>query len=179
MIKNSDDQFSRTREFSRADANIPLLPRLVPPEERKDLKSKVSGHVDTAEFRTLPDVDDKALNDWMKMLNAKLDAIINTLTFQREGFSSLPYTNVNISGGGMGFISKDWYNNGDVLELKMLLPLLPPAALYLYGEVVKVEKLTNSFNIAVKFIAMDEEIQDLIVRFVFKRQRDFLRDKRK
>jgi hypothetical protein len=175
----NESQLARAREFSRVDANIPLASRLVPPDENKDLRPRVMGQIDTAEFRSLPDVEDKALNNWMKMLNAKLDAIINMITFQREGFSSLPFTNVNISGGGLSFYSKDWYNVGDILELKMLLPLMPPTALYLYGKVMKVEKPAEGYLIGVKFLDLDEDIQDLIVRFVFQRQRDILREKRK
>lgn len=173
------EQLAGLREFSRVDAVIPLAVSLVPVEERDKVKSHVSGQIDMVEFQTLPEVEDKVLNDWLKMLNAKLDAVINMLTFQREGFSSLPFARVNISGGGLSFTSKQWYNREDVLELKMLVPLMPPVALYLYSEVVKSEKLDNAYSIAVKFLQMDEQIQDLIVRFVFKRQRDFLREKRR
>jgi c-di-GMP-binding flagellar brake protein YcgR len=86
---------------------------------------------------------------------------------------------VNISGGGMSFSAKENYKPGNILELKMLLPLLPPVALYLYGEVVKTQSQPEGPLIFVKFIAIDEEIRDELVKFVFKRQRDILREKRR
>ncbi len=178
MIRE-DDKYMNMREFSRVDANIPFEVRLVPPEERKNIRSKVSGDAVLAEFRSLPDLQDKLLADWMKMLNMKLDAIINMLIFQREGFGSLPFNHVNISGGGLSFASKNRYSQGDVLELRMMLPMMPPIALYIYGEVVKIDTQGSGFMIGIKFIEMDEEIRDEIVKFVFKRQREILREKRR
>lgn len=175
----NDERYMRMREFSRVEAYIPFAVRVVSPEERPNIKSKISGETVLAEYQTLTDVEDKLLSDWLKMLNAKLDSIISMLTFQREGFGSLPFVQVNISGGGLGFNSKEKYNKGDVLEIKMLLPMMPPVALYIYGEVVKIEQQINSYAIAVKFIAMDEDIRDEIVKFVFRRQREMLREKRR
>lgn len=176
---NNDERYMRMREFSRVDAHVPFAVRLVPPEERPNIKAKISGESILAEFQTLTEVEDKLLADWLKMLNAKLDAIINILTFQREGFSSLPFARVNISGGGLSFSAKERFNPGDVLEIKMMLPMLPPVALYLYGEVVKVERQIDCYITAVKFIAMDEDIRDEIVKFVFRKQRELLREKRR
>ena len=178
-MNREEDKFANMREFSRVDANIPLDARLVPAEERKSMRSKVSGDAIMAEFRALPDLQDKLLADWMKMLSTKLDAIINMLVFQREGFSSLPFKHVNISGGGLSFASKDRFNNGDIVEIKMMLPIMPPVALYIYGEVVKIETQVNGYMIAVKYIEMEEDIRDEIVKFVFKRQREILREKRR
>lgn len=174
----NDERYMRMREFSRVDAHVPFSVRVVPPEERPNIRAKISGETILAEFQTLTELEDKLLSDWLKMLNAKLDSIINMLTFQREGFGSLPFAQVNISGGGLGFNSREKYNQGDVLEIKMILPMMPPVALYIYGEVVKIEQQINSYAIAVKFIAMDEDIRDEIVKFVFRRQREMLREKR-
>jgi len=178
MEIDNDKKHASLREFSRIDAYIPLQARLVPKEEKQNIRSKVSCEAVMAEFRTLTDVEDKVLSDWLRMLNAKLDAIINMLTFQREGFSALSFVKINISGSGLSFVSTEQYNQGDILELKMLFPMLPPVALYVYGEIVKVESAMNGFEIAVKFIAMDEDIRDEIIKFVFTRQRELLRQKR-
>lgn len=176
---DEDKMHANMREFSRVDAYIPLQARLVPKEERQNIRSKVSGEAVMAEFRILTDVEDKVLSDWLKMLNAKVDAIINMLAFQREGFSALPFVKVNISGAGLMFPSSEKYNQGDILELKMLLPMMPPIALYIYGEVVNIEGQVNNYETAVKLIEIDEDIRDEIVKFVFKRQREILRENRR
>ncbi|MFZ5998491.1 MAG: PilZ domain-containing protein [Nitrospirota bacterium] len=173
-----NERYIQMREFSRVDARIPFEVRLLPLEERKDIRAKMSGASVLAETKALPDLPDKLLGDWMRMLNAKLDAVINILTFQREGFGSLPFAQVNISGAGIGFGSREKYHQGDVLEMKLILPVMPPVALYLYGEVVKIEKRPENYYTGTKFIAIDEEVRDQIVKFVFKRQREILRDRR-
>ncbi len=178
-MAREDEKFANMREFSRVDAHIPFEARIVPPEERKNIRSKITGDTILAEFRSLPDLQDKLLADWLKMLNTKLDAIINMLVFQREGFGSLPFNHVNISGGGLSFAVKDKFSQGDILEIKMMLPMMPPLALYVYGEVVKIETQVTNYMIGIKFVAMDEEIRDEIVKFVFKRQREILREKRR
>jgi len=70
------------------------------------------------------------------------------------------------------------YNKGDILELKTVLEAPSPVALYLYGEVLKCEKLNAGYRIAVQFINIEEDIRDHIVRFVFYRQRQILRQKK-
>ncbi|MEW5743987.1 MAG: PilZ domain-containing protein [Nitrospirota bacterium] len=174
-----EEKYMRMREFSRVDAHLPFAVRLVPLDERKTLRSRVSGERVLAESQVLPDLQDKLLNDWIKLLNAKLDTVISILTFQKEGFGSLPIASVNISGAGIGFASAEKYTAGDVLEIKMILPMMPPVALYVYGEAVNIEKRMDSYYIGTKFIAIDEEIRDEIVKFVFRRQREILREKRR
>lgn len=178
-MKNEEDEYIRQREFSRVDAHVPFEASMVPSEKQQNMRSRVSGQIDPVEYSNMADHEDKVLNDWLRMLDAKLNAVINMLSFQRDGFSALPFVNINISGAGIRYTSEQWYNKGDILEMKIMLPLMPPVALYLYGIVVNAEKLTNSYNIGVKFTNIDEDIQDLIVQFVFKKQRELLREKRK
>lgn len=179
MLVRDHEHYSKMREFSRVDAVIPFGVSLIPAERRAAVKSKLSGNMDLVDMRMLPDMDNKALQEWLIMLNSKLDTIINMLSFQREGFGLLTFTTVNISGGGLSFTSSQRYNKDDLIEMKMLLPLMPPVALYIYGDVVSINKSGESYVMAVKFLAMDDNIQDLIVQFVFKQQREILREKRK
>ncbi len=174
-----DEQYSKMRGFSRVDAHIPFEVRLVPAEERGTIKARTVGDMPLIDPRVLPELQDKVLGEWIKMLNSKLDAIINKLSSQREGFGTLPLAHVNISGGGLGFFSKDRYNTGDIIEAKLILPMMPPVALFVYCELVKVEQTAKGYIIATKFVAMDEDITDEIVKFVFKRQREILREQRR
>src|SRR5208337_2598374 len=100
-----DEQYSKMRGFSRVDAHIPFEVRLVPKAERGTIKSRTLGDMPLVDTRVLPDLQDKILGEWIKMLNAKLDAIMNKLSSQKEGFGDLPLAHVNLSGGGLGFFS--------------------------------------------------------------------------
>ena|SRR5208282_4087288 len=174
-----EKKYSKIRAFSRVDAHLPLELRVVPAEERGTIKARTSGDMPLVDLRALPELHDKVLGEWINMLNSKLDAIINKLSSEREGFGALPLAHVNISGGGLGFFSKDKYNAGDIIEAKLLLPMMPPVALFVYCEVVKVDHTAKGYMTATKFVAMSEEITDEIVKFVFKRQREILREQRR
>lgn len=172
-----EEQYIKMREFSRVDACIPLAVRLVSDEEKRRIKSKVFGEIT---FIPLPKEEplDKALFQWIKVINTKLDYLINLFTMKQEGFSGLPIYEVNISGGGMSFNYHMSFNKGDILELKTVLEAPEPIALCLYGEVVNCEILNGNYKIALKFINIDEDTRDYIIKFVFYRQRQILREKK-
>lgn len=166
------------REFSRVDANIPLAVRQVLEEEKPNIRARISGDLTLISPKPTEDISDKVLGEWLKFINSKLDFLINLLSIQQEGFSSLPVKQVNISGGGMSFFSKTPYNIGDILEIKTVLELLYPVAMYIYGKVISCEKIDDGFKIGVEFINIDEDIRDYIVRFVFHRQRQIIRQQK-
>jgi hypothetical protein len=167
------------REFSRVDVYIPLEFRLVPEEERRLVTSRLSGEVVLADFKQMPSLENHPQLEWVSILNAKLDRIIEALTLQSEGFHSLPFKFVTLSGSGMSFSSQSCFSLGDLLEIKMLMTLHKPAALYLYGEVVKVQRQTSGYFVAVCFQMIDDGIQDRIIQFAFETEREMLRERRK
>uniref|UniRef100_A0A7C4ELL4 PilZ domain-containing protein n=1 Tax=Thermodesulfovibrio aggregans TaxID=86166 RepID=A0A7C4ELL4_9BACT len=174
---NMEENYIKMREFSRVDAIIPLTVRLVSAEEKQSIKARISGEI---AFMHAPSEEpsDRALAEWLKIINSKLNYLINLWSLREEDFACLPVVEVNISGGGMSFLSDTEYKKGDILELKTVLESPLPVALYLYGEVVKCEKSGNAHRIAVEFINIEEDIRDHIIRFVFHRQRQILRQKR-
>jgi hypothetical protein len=174
----ADSSEKNLREFSRVDAVIPLEVRLISPEECRNLRSFIAGETTLPEYQIPPEVDDIILAEWLKMLNAKLDAIIGLLSDTHEKVTVTSQKMVNISGGGLSFDSTDRYQMGDVLEMKLMLPIIPSYTLYVYGEVVNVRTEDDINQTAVKYITIDDEIRDHIVKFVFKTQRDIIRKKR-
>jgi c-di-GMP-binding flagellar brake protein YcgR len=68
---------------------------------------------------------------------------------------------------------------GDILEIKVMLTMQNPLALFLYGEVVEASKHSPEFDTSVQFIAIADFIRDEVIRFVFEREREILRDKRR
>jgi len=82
-----------------------------------------------------------------------------------------------VSANGMRITSNKSYDVGSVLEIKIVLPVQPYKIFYLYGEVVRVDCNSNVFDIAVKFIGMNDEVQNKILNFNFKTHREILRMK--
>jgi hypothetical protein len=169
------------REYSRVEVCIPFSCRIVPPEEQKKIRSHISGLAVYASHEPLPEVKDPSIAEWLNLLNGKLDTLIRLLTLEREGFYSLPFECVTIGGGGLRFSSRDKYQQGDMLEIKMMLSLLHPIALYVYATVFDVSEMNpdGEYDTAVQFIKMDHTIQDEIIRFVFEQEREILRDKKR
>jgi hypothetical protein len=166
------------REYSRVDALIPIEVRLVPPEDRLNIKCFITGDAAIPEYQAPNDLNDPALNEWLKMLNTKLDAIMGMVAKPQDKPPRISQKKVNISGGGLSFDSNEEYHIGNLLEIKMILPVTLSSTLYVYGEVVDVRKRDNYFQTAVKFITIDDDIREQIVQFVFKMQRDIIRQKK-
>jgi hypothetical protein len=173
-----DDQ---GREYSRVDAYIPFRYRIVTDEEKDHIQARISGYASVQELRPIQEVGDHdyIIGEWLKILNLKIDTVIRLITLQREGFFGLPYKAVNISGGGMSFLLPQAIDLGAILEIKLMLTRNQPVAMCIYGEVTKsISRDDNHYLIAVRYIYMDASIRDEIVRFVFEREREIIREKR-
>lgn len=173
---------TNSRKYFRVVAKIPLDVQIVPPEERMALTSEVL-HESTLPVKSVlsTNQDDWDLIDWMKVLNEKLDLIMTSLSQGKspsaltKSTAGLELTFVNISAGGMSFISKRAYNPGEVLRIKMVLPETPPIALLVYGEVVISKAVKSDFDVNVNFVHLGNEIRNYIATFVFNREREILR----
>ncbi|MBN1614938.1 MAG: PilZ domain-containing protein [Deltaproteobacteria bacterium] len=179
MDDQQNEASENRREYSRVSAYIPFEVRLVPPELRPDVRSRIYSETVLTDIKILPDVQDQILSSWLTMLNAKLDTIIRLLTVHKEGFDCMPFKYVTISGSGMSFTSLEPFALGDILEIKMMLSMSQSVALYVYGEVRQVDSHQNIHYISVQFTETDDAIRDEIIRFVFEKEREILREKRR
>ena len=168
------------REYSRVDANIPFEYRIVADEEKNHIQARISRDAVAPELRPLPGMGDHdyILGEWLKILNIKLDTVIRVITLQREGFFNLPFKTVSISGGGMSFLLPVAIAPGTILEIKLMLTRNQPVAMCIYGEVTKSVWRDDSYFIAIRYVHMDVFIRDEIIRFVFEREREIIREKR-
>ncbi len=124
------------REYSRVEAYLPIEYRVVAQEERDYIRARMSGDKAAVEFRPIADMGgyDPVLEEWLKMLNMKMDKIISLITLQREGYFGLPCRAVNISGGGMSFFLPDAIPLGSIMEIKMVLTTHQPIACAFMGK---------------------------------------------
>lgn len=160
--------------YSPVDAFLHIGVRRVGPEESPGVVTRQAADLVLAGFKELPDHDDKVLSAWLKMINSKIDALLGLLDKGRMEFDSLPLRPVRLSGGGMSLPYDGECAPGEMLELKVMLPIFPPVALHIYGKAVRREGET----VYVSFLPMDEEIRDKIIHYVFLRQREVIRERR-
>jgi len=175
------EEQTQRREYSRVDAYIPFDYRIVADDEKGHIQARISGNTTTSEFRPIHDMGDYdyVFGEWLKILNAKIDTVIRLMTLQLEGYFGLPYKTVNISGGGLSVLLMKEIPLGEILEIKIMLTWNQPVAMSIYGEVTKSEKRHDNYFTAVRYVHMDSSVRDEIIRFVFEREREIIREKRR
>ncbi|MCL4490653.1 MAG: PilZ domain-containing protein [Nitrospirae bacterium] len=89
-----------------------------------------------------------------------------------------PLKKVDISGSGIAFATVERYAAGDLVEMSMVLERVHDGVLVVHGEVVRSQPAGGMYKVAVRFVHLDDRIRDLIIRFVFAREREIMAEKR-
>jgi c-di-GMP-binding flagellar brake protein YcgR len=103
--------------------------------------------------------------------------LISLTVPQQEGFVSMNFEPLNISAGGMGLITQEPFEKGNILEIRMVLQAYPAKILQLYGEVIRIKPTPGKpkrYTVGVNFVNMDEHVRDEILKFDFKKHRERL-----
>ena len=167
------------REVVRIDVILPLKVKKISSEEIENKIARIVGDISFFSYIPLKDTLDEGLNSWLKLINAKLDYLINVLTREKEGFNELPFQKVNLSEKGIKFSSKIPFKLGDLVEIKTVIDIYQPLGFYLYGEVVRCEKKKeNLYEIAVKFINLPKDIKEKLSYFILYKERELIRESR-
>jgi c-di-GMP-binding flagellar brake protein YcgR len=93
---------------------------------------------------------------------------------QEAVFSEQP---VNLSGGGIGFVSSTSYNPGDILVLA--LRLTDQVTLTSRAEVLRLTPIPHkdqSYRVHARFVGMAERDRELLIRHIMRLQRDHLHE---
>jgi hypothetical protein len=126
----------------------------------------------------IEEVDLRLLYELIYQANLKMDRILDILEGGRtEKYAVSKNENVNISGAGMRFIADQAFSIGDIIALRIFLPLAIQTQIDVLGEVKKVSESERKgkYCIIVKFIELSEDDREMIIKYVFKRQREILR----
>ncbi|MBI5491335.1 MAG: PilZ domain-containing protein [Deltaproteobacteria bacterium] len=166
-IETPDGQYSQ-REFVRMSDKLPVYYELF------------SDHRPTADWEVMFDEIDPRPEENPKLyellfdINQKLHMLINYMA-EKNGFNMPEARDVNISGGGLKFFCNDNFKSGERLVLKLFLPT-HSHVIKVKCEVVRaVPAPSGGFEVAVRYVGMDEGTRDKIIRYIFARQRRLLR----
>jgi len=128
----------------------------------------------------IPYTSEAPFNQALWEINRKLDLLIHM--FLADEFRDLMKKkpkDVNISASGIRLISSESFEAGDLVELSMILPMVPLLFIKLVAEVIRVKPITSyethRWALAARFIKLDPDTKDDIIRFLFRRQREMLR----
>ncbi len=161
----------RRREFVRTNDNLPVYYELY------------SGDKPAADWEAMFDdieprpEENPKLYELLFDINQKLHMLINHMS-GKNGFNLPEARDVNISGGGLKFFCNDLFRAGDRLVLKLFLPT-HAHVIKIKCEVVRVVPDGSAgYEVAVRYIDMDEATRDRIIRYIFAKQRRLLRSEK-
>jgi hypothetical protein len=169
-MESNDKLYKKMRGHVRVDVRIPISISRVSEAERQNMETKVYGYTETYS-REISEQINVNLSDKLSRIEKKLDIIMNMLTLQQYGFHQLQETTVNLSGGGIGFVSEESFEEGDIVRIKMLLDEPVFVGILVFGEIIRVTKKDSQYEIGIKFIKINENHRDIIVRFVIYKQK--------
>lgn len=162
----------KRRQYVRAYDKIPIYYEIAGDDE-KSLEDSNTWElmIDDMDMRT---EENPRLYEILFDINQKLDILVNHLT-DKTGFNMPEAREVSIGGGGLSFNCAESFDEGDRLVIKTFLPVYAHV-IRLSCEVVRcVPKDDGGFEVAVKFVNLDEGTRDKIIRYIFAKQRKTLR----
>jgi hypothetical protein len=170
-----------SRSYFRVEDVVPLLARKVEESERLRV-ARSFPYYDLAlpgpEASPGPDVNPAV---WQMLANIQtmLGMILERLDLETEGFHRAEKKQVNMSATGMRFRTRDRFEVGDILEVKMLLPARPSLGVIVYGDVIRADDMGDGeFEVALHFSEMSDELRNEIVQYSLMRQREIIRKSR-
>lgn len=124
---------------------------------------------------------DPDLFEYLKLLDTKINLIAQVLTSQSEQFSEHDTREVSLSATGLAFSNETPVQEGEVLELRMLLTSCM-AVIVAYARVVHCKDISadnpeRPYAVCVEYINMKEDDRELLIKHVVKKQLQQLRDK--
>lgn len=185
---NGDDE---RREFFRIRDRIPLEFRRISRDEFLRLQDAIrynstqvidrlhelyflEGHCESGN-------ETDQMHAYMQMINKKLDMIIEILgkSSTGENYTTIN-TDVDISGAGVRFMCESSLTEEDFVELKIIVPIFPYPKITCLCQVVRVEQRDDAGprKCALKFMVINEKDQDILINYVFLKERQCLRQKK-
>jgi hypothetical protein len=127
--------------------------------------------------------DGDALISLLGILDLKLSMIIDLLT--KPGSDELytkRYVEIEISGSGLSFVSDVPLAENGHAELRLLLPVFPYPRIPVLCRVVRSLKHERNshadWEIACKFLAINDSDRDLLIQYIFTREREQIRSRK-
>lgn len=167
------------RDYFRVDDFFPVLCRKVDATAMRRASAIISRmDLDPREMESPdPSVSTKV---WKMLvdINIKLAMIQERLDLESEGLHKSKSVPVNISASGIRVQLDHQADMNEIYEIKLLLPAYPPIGIVAYGTVVRIDPVANGFYVSFSFEHLTDEVQDAIVQYSLRRQREVIRRER-
>jgi len=181
--KKSARNRENRREHVRVDCTLKVdCQRLSPDDYRRfqdnpEFIFKKTLH----ELPEIPEIDEVTLDVLYRLIyetNLKMDRILELLE-QQDGtaHASIRVDCVNISGSGLKCITNRRFSIGDIVALRIFLPVASRPQIQVLGQVTSSEEsqATDDYHVVISFVDIPEGDRDTIIGYVFNRQRELLK----
>jgi hypothetical protein len=124
--------------------------------------------------------DGEALISYLGKLDRKLSVILDLMTKSKlDDLYTRRYVEVEISGSGLSFVSDVPLPEDGYAEFRLMLPVFPypniPVLCRVVRNVKREEDSRVDWEIACKFLAINDSDRDLLVQYIFGRERERIR----
>jgi len=182
------------RQYVRVSADCMITFRKIKGTE--DQKKEVREHFDPISSTEISDIaskvhasgnqHDEMILELLLWIDWKVNYLIKNLLKDRETLI-FPYEAdmVDLSAAGMKFSSSEQMALGDEIEFRFFLPILPFSEMILKGVISRSRQKTYQdnlpphFEMSVEFEDLKRSDQEIIFRYVVKRERQILQAQRK
>lgn len=130
----------------------------------------------------MPGMDslDPALSNCLMDIEQKLNLIIRHLSMQEKGQRIIPSAKeIYISQQEIRFSPDKELATGEILRIKMILPLYPLAFITVLCEVTGMRRLESGRKeVTARYLNFNEDERDKIITYLFKKQRESIRNEK-
>jgi hypothetical protein len=171
------------RQSFRVDDILSLVSRKIDSDEPHLRARILPGFAEDYLIDSTEEPPDETVNPhvWRLLLQIqnRLGLIINKMNLDEHGVARAEPKPVSLSTTGAKFTTRERCIPGEVLEVKIFLPLDPPLWVVVYGKVQRnVRKQEGESQVAVQFLDMDDSVTEVINRYGLKRQRELIRKRK-
>lgn len=189
------EEFEEKRRYFRVSDTINLLYKVVNEIQVKQLSHVSSDVLSTCSLSAALEVLDQEaaalaprldrrdpeMFEYLKILDNKINLIVQSLSPRQEDFSEQDKREVNLSAAGVAFTNDVSIPVDTLLELRMVLTSCL-AVIVAYGRVAQCKDISQDntehpYAICVEYVNMKEEDRELLIKHVIKKQMQQLRDK--
>lgn len=126
------------------------------------------------------DLPDETINPrlWKKLISidAKLNSILEKLIQNSDGFNQAQNRQVSLSEEDIRIQTPDVFAAGELIEIKILLPVNTPVWIILYGVVSRFRALAPEENeVWIRFSEMADDVKQIMGYYLFNRHREIVR----
>lgn len=110
-------------------------------------------------------------------IDNKLEEMLTFLRSDDDTSDLFPVKSVDVSGGGLSFFSEDNFDDNALIYIMgAIRESFYKVDFASIGKVVSKEKTSAGFIYGVHFVTIDEDIREDIIKFVFEREREMIKE---